>query len=202
MKIISIHSLAVIWTSKLNRYANKEGIELQKMIYGMELLLHNVPKLILIIAVAAMVGILPHTIITILSFASIRAYAGGLHASNSINCTIVSLFKFIAIPFVLQDTQLINVESLIFIFTVIGLGLYKYAPADTEAGPILGKERRARLKRKSVLASIIVLTVTLIFVDNIFYGLVAIGALYAIISILPISYRILGRSMNNYEKYE
>jgi accessory gene regulator B len=105
------------------------------------------------------------------------------------------------VPYALQGIY-INTAAFILIFAVIGIGLYKYAPADTAARPILGKKKRARLKKKAVAASIVVLVLALVFLNEVYYGLVAAGAVYAIIAILPLVYKILGRSINNYEQYE
>jgi accessory gene regulator B len=195
--------MAVTWTSKLNRYVHKEGLELRKMTLGMEIILHNIPKLVLMVSVAALLGILLHTVITWFAFACIRRYASGLHASNGITCTLMTLLMFVAAPFALQVTYVdISVAVLLLMFALIGFALYLYAPADTAARPILGEKKRARLKKKTVTSSIIVLALTLVFLDEAFYGHVVLGASYVVLTVLPLAYRILGRSMNNYEQYE
>jgi len=171
------------------------------MILGLEIVLHNVPKLILLVVVSNFMGILPHSTITWLSFACIRRYASGLHARNSITCTVMTLLMFAAIPYALQDMYLYG-EILILIFVVISLMLYKFAPADTASRPILGKRKRAKLKVKAVASSIFLLILTIIFSTESFYVLTAVGAIYAVIAILPCTYFILRRSLNNYEQFE
>lgn len=83
--------------------------------------------------------------------------------------------------------------------------LNRYVP-DTAARPILGKKKRAKLKKKAAIASGFVLSLALILRftlnDQIFYSLVALGAMYAVVSVLPVTYMLLGRSMNNFEKFE
>ena len=197
----TLHNIAVTWTTKLNTYTKKEGIELQKMILGMEILLHNIPKLILMVAISAALGVLPHTLIMWMSFAFIRSYASGLHAGDSITCTILTLLMFVAVPYMLQDTYF-NEVLFVLTFAVVALGLYKYAPADTESRPILGKAKRDRLKRQAVLSSVTILIIALAFFDEVYYGIITLGTVYALMAILPITYKILKRRMNNYEEYE
>lgn len=201
MKTDMLHTLAESWASSLNRYAKKEGIELQKMILGMEILLHNIPKLILMIFLAHFAGILSQTIAAWLPFAFIRRYAAGLHAKNSITCTIATLLMFVAVPLALQDVY-ISQAIFLAVFAVLGIGLYKYAPADTAARPIIGKAKRARLKRQSAIACATLPILTLMLRLEAFYVYVAIGAVFAVLCVLPLTYKLLGRSVNNYEQHE
>jgi len=196
-----IHSWSTAWINNLNRYANKEGIELQKMILGMEILLHNMPKLILMIAISLYFGILPQTLATWFSFIIIRKNAGGLHAGKSLTCTLITLLMFVAAPYALINIQ-INTAVFLLIFAVTGLGLYRYSPSDTAARPLLGKKKRARLKKRAVAASVFIMALGLLLRNEMLYGLLAVGALYALVAVLPLSYKILGQSMNNYESYE
>lgn len=201
MKIISLHGLAVSLTNALNRHANKEGIELQKMVFGMEIILHNIPKLVIMLTAALILGILPQTLATWLPFAIIRRYAGGLHAKNSITCLAMTLFMFVFLPFVAQGV-FINALTLILFFVAISIVLYMYAPADTAAQPIIGKAKRLARKKKAMVACGLILILTLMFQLEAFYVLVTIGVIYAVMAILPYTYKILGRRMNNYEDYE
>ena len=201
MKNDTLHNLAVFWSNKLNRHVQKQGIEYQKMILGMEILLHNIPKLILLVIIALILGILPQAAVTWFSFACIRRYASGLHAGNSIICTLMTLLMFAAVPYVLQGMRF-NAEGLALALVFIGIGLYKFAPADTATRPILGRKKRARLKIKSILACVFLLLFSLALRDELVYGLVAVGAIYALIAVMPITYLFLRRRYKNYEQYE
>jgi accessory gene regulator B len=201
MKTDMIHNLAVSWTNKLNRYAQKKDTDLLKMTLGIEILLHNIPKLILMVLSAVLAGVLLHTLLTWLSFACVRRYACGIHAGNSINCTFITLLLFVAGPYILKDVY-IGTGAFVIIFAFVVLGLYKYAPADTAARPIFGKKRRASLKKKAVISGIVAAVLTLVFLQESFYVFVAAGAVYATVLILPLTYVLLKRSMNNYEKYD
>ena len=201
LKTYTLHSLAVSWTGILNRYAKREGKDLQKMVLGMEILLHNIPKIFLMIAVASLLGILTETLMTWLPFAFVRRYASGLHAKTGISCTVVTLLMFVGVPYILQNVY-INEAVLFLLFLIIGFGVYKYAPADTAARPLIGKKKRARLKRQAVGSIVIIFAVALVLQNGMFYALIAFGCLCALAAILPLTYKILKRRMNNYEQYE
>jgi len=201
LKTSLTHSLAVNWTNRLNRYVRKDGLELKKMTLGMEIILHNIPKLILMLAVSAFLGLLVYSLITWAAFVCIRRYASGLHASNGIVCTFTTLLMFVAVPYAMRFVY-IGVVGLLFVSALVGIGLYRYAPADTEARPIIGKKKRARLKRNALVANVVVLALTLVFLGGEFYGHVAAGIFFAVLVLLPVMYSVLGRSMNNYEKFE
>ena len=196
-----IGSIARTWADGLNRYAHKEGKDLQKMVLGFEVLLHNIPKIVVMILAAHLLGILHLTVLTWIPFACIRRFAGGLHASNSISCTVVTLMMFVAVPYFLQGVG-INAISMILLFCLVCLGLWKWAPADTKAKPIIGSEKRKRLKRQAVIACMAMLALVLPIGREEFYVFVLVGAIYALIAVLPLTYKILRRSERNYEKFE
>ena len=196
-----IGSIARTWANGLNQYVNKEGKDLQKMVLGIEVLLHNIPKIIIMILAAHVLGILHLAVLTWIPFACIRRYAGGLHAGNSISCAVMTLLMFVAVPYFLQGVS-INAVSTILLFGLVCLGMWKWAPADTKAKPIIGARKRMRLKRQAVIACIAILVVALVIGREEFHVFVLVGAAYALIAVLPITYKILRRSERNYEKYE
>lgn len=197
------HIMAVKCVNGLNRYAGKEMRDRQKMVLGVEILFHNIPKLLLMLILATLLGILPQTILIWLPFACIRRYAAGLHASNNITCTLATLFMFVAMPYIIVTQGIsINVWVLLAIFGLVNAGLYKYAPADTNARPILGKVKRIKLRKKSVMAGLCMLALALALRSAVYYALISMGGVYALITVLPVTYKILGRSINNYEQYE
>ena len=91
--------MALSWANALNQRTKKEGSDFQKMVLGLEILLHNIPKLILMVVLSAVLGILMQTFIIWIPFAIVRRYASGLHAQNGITCTIMTLLMFVAVPY-------------------------------------------------------------------------------------------------------
>jgi len=196
-----IRKSALGFAIRLNRYAGKDGLGFKKMVLGMEVLIINVTKLIIIYLLAAILGLILHTAIIHLAYVAIKRFSFGLHALNSTVCTIVSCTLFVAVPWGLQGVGISNTIALA-IFTVIISCLYKYAPADTKARPLVGKTLRAKLRTKAVTCSIILLIITLMIPSNEIKLLITLGAVFQCVSILPITYKILKRSERNYETYE
>jgi accessory gene regulator B len=202
LKTVTVNSLATACAECLNRNLSvkKENTDYLKMVYGLESIFHNVPKLILMIIFSALLGILPQTFITLLPFALIRRYAAGVHAKNSISCALMSLIMFVAVPFLAKGIY-VNAAIMFLSLAFVAFIMYRYAPADTEARPILGNMKRKKLKRKAIIACAFLPVLALILHET-FYVLIVTGAIYAAIAVLPVTYNFLGRSINNYEQYE
>ncbi|MCL2398998.1 MAG: accessory gene regulator B family protein [Defluviitaleaceae bacterium] len=196
-----IQRTAKVLTRKINCYTCKDGLELQKMELGMEILLINVSKIIIIYLLAILLGILGQTLIIHGAFMLTKRYSFGLHALNSTVCTVLSCCMFVFIPLLLSDMGISN-PIVLTVFPVIISILYRYAPADTKARPIIGVKLRKQLKYKSIAFSTIAMAIALIVPNESLKLLMVLGAAYQSISILPITYKILKRSEKNYEMYE
>lgn len=186
---------------KLNTHLNKEGLELQKMKLGIEILVINISKLIIIMSASIYFNLIKQTVFMIIIFAIMRRNAFGLHAKNSVVCTIMSLTMFVFGAYLSSFIELNN--YVVFIaFVIMSFLFYKYAPADTEKHPLLGKKLRNKLRRNSVI-SCILLMIIILLIHNIEIKTLSILAVsFEVISILPITYKILKRGCRNYEKYE
>jgi accessory gene regulator B len=194
-------AVAVRLANRINRYACKEGIELEKMQLGVEVVLINLFKIIVVYVLAAIVGVLWMTVVAHTAFIVIKRYSFGLHALNSTVCTITSCTMFVLIPWLTRGTGIGNLTVAI-VFAGIILSLYFFAPADTKAKPIFGAENRKRLKIKAVVCGVIILTAALLIPNETVKLMLTLGAAYQSISILPLMYKILKRSERNYEKFE
>ena len=188
---------------KINHHTRKEGLELTKMELGAEVFLINTSKIIIIYLLAALLGILLQTLTIHSAFALLKRYSFGLHALNSTVCTLVSCFMFVAVPLLLTLGNVgIGNYGVIIIFSAINLILFCYAPADTKARPIIGAHRRKRFKQKAVASAIFLMAVALLIPNESIKLLLTVGAVYQSISVLPFTYKILNRSVRNYEIYE
>lgn len=184
----------------INKRLNKEGLELQKMKLGVEILLINVSKMIIICTLATIFNLLKETILISMLFAFIRSTSFGLHAKNSIVCTIVTSIMFIGGSYLSNHLRLNN-YNVIVISTILSILLYKYAPADTENHPLLGEDFREKLRKKTILKAMILMVIAIIVPSNI-KTLITLALLEQTLSILPITYKLLKRGYKNYEKYE
>lgn len=192
--------IALICTSYIDKYTNKTELQLKKIKYGIEILIVNISKFIIIILVSHLLKVVPYTLIMMASFGLIRKSAFGLHFKNSTVCTIVSTLSFLFGVYISKHYPF-NVKFTIFIF-LITTGLFLiYAPSDTDTRPLIGKKFRYKLKRNTIITNLLILVIILILNDGIMRTLITLGVIMECILILPITYRILGKGYNNYEKY-
>ncbi|WP_455822600.1 accessory gene regulator B family protein [Clostridium butyricum] len=201
IQISFMERLAETIVNNMNSYLHKEGLEIQKMKLGMEILLINISKLIIIFLVAAAFHLLGRTIFILLIFTIIRRNTFGLRAKNSFICTLVSLLIFVFGSYLSYYLKFNNYMVFI-LFTIINILLYKYAPADTENHPLFSADLRNKLKKDSVITGIILMIFTLLIPNNAIKTLVSLAAISAVTLILPITYNLLKRSYKNYENYE
>jgi len=196
--IESLASRMALW---MNREREGDHIDYLKMKLGIETILTNLSKAVIVYGVAAILGLFLQTLILHLAYAVVRRYSYGLHANSSTVCSIVSIVLFIGTPVLSQYIPFTHLM-------VVGCGLlfivllYRYAPADTDKSPILGAERRRALRNKSVVACAVITGIALLYPDPFIKSLLMLGMAIQIVMILPLTYKLLKRSVKNYEQYE
>lgn len=186
---------------RFNAKVKKEGLELAKMKLGLEIFFINISKFIIVFLIASYFNLLKESLFMILVFASMRSTAFGLHAKNSMVCTLITSMMFVAGPYVSYHIELDN-YSVLAAFIIATFCFYNYAPADTENHPILGEELRLKLRKKTVLKSLFFMAITLLVKVQVMKAMIILAIGFNVISILPVTYKILNRGYNNYEKYE
>lgn len=184
----------------INRYLKLEGIEFQKLQLGISILVINISKTIIILICSFYAGLLKETITLCILFYLFRRYSFGLHAKSSIVCTIISIIILVGGAYLGKNIAFNSILTTILYLFLAGV-LIKYSPADTENNPLIGEAKRKKLKLKVIITVIILLIAKLIINNSIFSNLIVIAISSQILSIIPITYKLLGRGYNNYEKY-
>ncbi len=172
--------------------------------YGLQLVIGEIPKTFIIITIAYLCGVLKLTILGLLFIMPYKTFSGGVHLKTHIGCiTATSLFyignALLSKSIILNPVYIKYILALaIWIFSVVMIKLY--APADTEAVPILRKKDRI-LKRN---LSYIIMTLTIIagiLVQNaVISNLLIFGTLLQTISITKLIYK-LTKSKYGYAEY-
>ena len=163
------------------------------IMYGLQNIIGEIPKIIIILAIAYFLGILKLTLMSIVIIAPFRCFSGGVHMKTHIGCIIYTLIlysgsallgKYIALTGI---TKYIITFS-IWIFCMIMLKLY--APADTENVPILRKKER----RQKQIFSYIILTVEFIIAilstNTTIVGIIIFGDFIQTLTITRFAYKI------------
>lgn len=171
--------------------------------YGIHLIVGEIPKTFVFIAIAAILGILKEFFITVLVIFPYRAFCGGVHLKTHLGCILATSLMYCGIAYISQFQIFSNQIKYILILLVWLFGMIMcklYAPADTENVPILRKKDR---KIKQIL-SYITLTITLIagtlVKDYIISNIIILGMLVQSIMITRIIYKLTNNKYG-YEVY-
>lgn len=163
------------------------------IMYGLQNIIGELPKGIIILIIAYILGIFKLTVISILIIAPYRCVSGGVHMKTHIGCIIYTLLLYsgsslLGKYIVLTGNVKIMLAIAIWIFCIIMIKLY--APADTENLPILRKKER---KQKQILSYIIITSEILIaiFIKNTtISGIIIFGDFIQTLTITRIAYRV------------
>ena len=163
------------------------------IMYGLQNIIGELPKGIIILIIAYILGIFKFTVISILIIAPYRCVSGGVHMKTHMGCIIYTLLLYsgsslLGKYIVLTGNVKIMLAIAIWIFCMIMIKLY--APADTENLPILRKKER---KQKQILSYIIITSEILIaiFIKNTtISGIIIFGDFIQTLTITRIAYRV------------
>ena len=163
------------------------------IMYGLQNIIGELPKGIIILIIAYILGIFKLTVISILIIAPYRSVSGGVHMKPHIGCIIYTLLLYsgsslLGKYIVLTGNVKIVLAIAVWIFCMIMIKLY--APADTENLPILRKKER---KQKQILSYIIITSEILIaiFIKNTtISGIIIFGDFIQTLTITRIAYKV------------
>ena len=163
------------------------------IMYGLQNIIGELPKGIIILIIAYILGIFKLTVISILIIAPYRCVSGGVHMKTHIGCIIYTLLLYsgsslLGKYIVLTGNVKIVLAIAVWIFCMIMIKLY--APADTENLPILRKKER---KQKQILSYIIITSesVIAIFIKNTtISGIIIFGDFIQTLTITRIAYKV------------
>jgi accessory gene regulator B len=199
MNIVEKISEKFVRYVKVNFNKNEEEIEIIK--YGIQVILINFTKFIILFLTAYCFNIINYCLGAVLIFAILRTFAYGVHADSSLKCIIVNYMVFFG-NVGLSLNYLLNTKIVLILFIISFLLIYKYAPADTAERPLLSKKLRKSLKIK---ASIIVLFLALISIlldKSVYRNIIAYSVLEESLLITPIAYKIFKKPYKNYESIQ
>lgn len=173
--------------------------------YGLELIVGELPKIILLVVIAFILKIGWLVICAYFTMLPYKITAGGFHLKTNIGCTIGTLIiyygnvllsqRIIIEPIYIKYTVIIA----LWIISIIMISLY--APADTINLPIL---RRKERRLKKILAYIF-MTVTLVFAliikNNTISNILIFNTLIETLCITKIAYK-LTKNQYGYKTYK
>ena len=171
--------------------------------YGLQLLIGEIPKMLITLLFSYILGILKLTIIMVLILMPFRAFSGGFHLHTHIGCIISTTMYYCGIPKISIFTYFNNQTKIIFVLCALIFGIIiikKYAPADTENVPILQEKTRKQKKILSYITYTLGLIIALIIKDNVISNIIIFGYLTQTMMITPLAYKIT-KNKYGYEVY-
>lgn len=171
--------------------------------YGLQLIIGEVPKMLITIAIAYLLGVFKLTLITILVMLPYRAFSGGFHLKTHIGCVVSTTLYYCGIAKISNYFFLYNPMKLIFILCAWIFGMIMitlYAPADTENVPILQKKERKQKKILSYITLTIALVVASAINNIVISNILLLGYFVQTIMITPFAYK-LTKNKYGYEVY-
>ena len=163
------------------------------IMYGLQNIIGELPKGILILVIAYFLGIFKLTLMAVLLIAPYRCFSGGVHMKTHIGCIIYTLILYsgsalLGKYIVLQGITKYVISTIIWTFCMFMINLY--APADTENVPILRKQER----RQKQIFSYIILTVEFVIAvlinNTVISGIIIFGDLIQTLTITRLAYNI------------
>lgn len=181
-------------------YPSTDDIKMAEYQYNLEAFYLTVSKMLIIIPISIIMGLFKELLILLLAFNLIREQAHGLHATKSWICLLSSSIVFIGVPSLAKSITIPFIFKIVL--DIIGLILIGiYAPADTKKAPIIRQEKRKKLKIKSIIYTILLISLSLIIKDSTISNLIIFSIWIEVFLILPLTYKIFNLPYNNYIEY-
>ena len=163
------------------------------ILYGLQLIIGEIPKMILILGISFILGFGWYMIFAYIAIAPYRTVSGGFHLHTHLGCILGTIIFYYGTVIISKYLILDDIQKYILIALSLGFGLLMismYAPADTEDVPIISKKERKTKKILSYIMLIITLIVALFVQDRILSNILIIGSIFQSVSISRIAYKI------------
>lgn len=163
------------------------------IMYGLQNIIGELPKGLIVLIVAYFFGIFELTLITMIIICPYRSVSGGVHVKTHIGC-IVSTSMLYIVPAILGK-YIVLTGSIKYVFVgmvwMFGMFMIKlYAPADTENVPILRKQERRQKQIFSYIILTIELAIALIINNPCIISVIIFGDLLQTLTITRIAYNL------------
>lgn len=152
---MSIHELSVRFAAYLAQELETDRRQELRMAYGLEILLGEIVKWIVIVSLSWILGILPEVLTITISAGILRLASGGEHCSEYYRCLLGGTAWFLFLGWAvhslnaLLNQPIVNMSSGI-LFLISMILILKYAPGETENKPINSEAERRKFKSWSM----------------------------------------------------
>lgn len=139
----------------------RDGEYLAVVQYGIEVLMENILRIIVILSTGMLFGYGKEAAIALFSFAILRMNAGGIHAESSLGCTVVT--SGIVLSGILAKQYFHSSIFLLLLCYIISNTLvYRYAPNGSESCALLEKSYKKKKKMYALITNQVLFAVSYI----------------------------------------
>ena len=199
-----IDKICMFLTNKIRKEDPEIDDERAEVInYGLQIIFGEIPKTIVMLIVAYLLGVFKLTLIAFLVLIPFRGASGGFHLHSHLGCIIGTCIQYSGVALLAkylvfsQNIEYILVAA-IWIFGMIMIKMY--APADTEDVPILAKKDRLKKQIVSYITFSLGLIAAVIIPDTTISNIIIFGNLFQTLSITKLAYRLTNNKYG-YEVY-
>lgn len=200
-----IDKICLALTNKIRKEVPDIDDERAEVInYGLQIIIGEVPKTFVMLAVAWALGVFWLTLITFLVLIPYRGASGGFHLHTHLGCIVATCIQYAGVALIAKYLVLTEVVKyiLIAITWVFGMLMIKlYAPADTEDVPILRKKDRTKKQIASYVSFSIGLVVAIFIPSPVIANILIFGNLVQTLTITKLAYKLTNNKYG-YEVYE
>ena len=173
--------------------------------YGLELIIGEIPKVILLFAIAFILKIGWLTMFAYIAILPYRACSGGFHLKTHIGCIAGTTLIYCGVAkissYIIFNNLILKyiIALSVWIFGMVMVHLY--APADTENVPILSKKERKQKKIASYILLSVAILVACIIPNNEISNILVFGYFIQSVTITRFAYK-LTKNKYGYEVYK
>ena len=189
-----IDKLCTYLTNRIRKEIPEVDDERAEIImYGLQNIIGELPKGVIILLIAYILGIFKLTLMAVLIIAPYRCFSGGVHMKTHIGCIIYTLLLYSGSALlgkyvVLTGVTKYVIASVVWIFCMIMIKLY--APADTENVPILRKKERRQKKIISYIILTVEFIIAVVINNSIIACVIIFGDFIQTLTITRLAYKI------------
>ena len=172
--------------------------------YGLQLVIGEIPKTFALLLIAYLCGVLGLSVLALLFIMPYKTFSGAVHLKTHIGCIVATSLFYVGNA-LLSKNVVFNpiyikyiIIALTWVFSMIMIKLY--APADTEAVPILRKKDRNLKRVMSYITMTLTLVIAIFITNSTISNLLIFGTLIQTITITRFIYKLTNNKYG-YEEY-
>lgn len=173
------------------------------IMYGIQLIIGEIPKIVLMFLVAAVLRVFWQTILAFFLILPYKIVSGGVHLKTHLGCFIMTNLVYCGNAIISTNLTFSYEIKLFLIILNATLGIIMitlYAPADTVNMPILRKKERENKKILSYVFLTANMMVALFITNTVISNILIIGTLIQTCSITRVAFKI-AKNEYGYETY-